>query len=310
MATEEMSINLLKYVFPIVYQTVADINTSEHPCKFIIKGGASINYHLNMLRVNTDGLTYDIDLAPIIRHPNYSTQDYFEKCVQCNNNLYDEIHRRLVISFERDKHLYGISTYNIIKKTHNKLITMQIQINGSNPYDMIDFSYIDIHDEGSTFVKAITKIYGSLNNFIINFRDICSSPQVELCVVKYGLEMTKIYIESKDAWENQKKNLECMLYKYKYEHQVMVNNHLQYMIDVYQHPEVFGPYDPNDDNVKIFTEKIDTAKKRIDHINELISNLTHQLSDEYQIKLKNKFERFRMKYELLQKSFGVNTDMC
>ena len=312
-AKREAKIIILNNIFQIVYQTVAQKNTKREGCKFIIKGGASVKYHLANVRIDTTGLTYDIDISPLFYFPDYASLDYFERCNMCNNMLYEEIYTRIKLSFEHSGRLFDIN-----KVVNNGLITMQIKIDDTGFHDAIDFSYIDPNDEESLFVKTIKKIYGSFESFVEHYGNVFSTPEIEMCVIKYGIERTDGHIKSKESWIRRSELLAIDLQNSLGELQKIKNNKEEYISLIKEF--ISSRYDiteeeketeiQKDMSIIKFNQDISDMNNKIDFINHLIQTYKNQSSDEYQGRLHDKFRRYIEKYELLKRYLGTADDFC
>lgn len=260
---------IFNYIYPHVVEVIHRTNNPVYksPCKFIIKGGASVKYHFDMHGISSAGLTSDIDIAPLFLpqegHTYASDPTYIQNAIQYNMALYESIIRKLT-------HQSRIDHMNIYfnMKFHNGLVTMQIKINDSDYYDMIDLSYINSNDEDSTFMKAILITHGSLENFVTTFNGDFSDVDIELQVATFGYELYFSHVNSIDHWKELLEFFrnEARIYKSRI--------------------ELFG--DDEDD-----VRSLELAQRAIE-------GYERQLSDEYIEKLNDKLLRFQRKISGLE----------
>jgi hypothetical protein len=271
---------LFNYTYPHVIEIVDRINHPHFPSlmghKFIIKGGASVKHHLDMNGIFSGGITFDIDIAPLFLPQDgytYSSDPtYVQNAVTYNTELYGSIEKKL----NHQARVDGLNLY-FNMKSHNGLITMQIKINDSQYYDIIDFSYIDPSDDASTFVNAILKLHGSLEHFVTSFDGIFSDVQTELCVAMFGHDLYESYMSSTDSWM--------------------------------QSLELLRGQALNAQRIKDLGLSDDDDDAQLEIILKMIASYEHQLSDEYISKLRDKLLRFKRKILGLE-LIGGNKDVC
>lgn len=154
--------------------------------KYIIKGGASIMAQIIKSGKDIDLITYDIDIAPMFL-PRIGTEftdgEYETRAKQYNRELYEMIKIKISNKTKLDDH-GGLQTMQIF---HKKWM------------DIVDFSFPDPSDEGSTFIQAINVHYEhGLTEFIVSFfknPTIFCPPALEICIVTFGLKRIKGNLE-------------------------------------------------------------------------------------------------------------------
>lgn len=135
---------IINTIFPVVIKTINDLR-NQYDIPFIIKGGASIKYHLLYDRgIDVPNLTYDIDIVPLLLTDPYVNIE--ARSAELNEILYQELLFELETNFG--------SQVRINSRNDRGLMTIQI-----NNYDVIDISYIDPSDpDPLLFEPSITSM--------------------------------------------------------------------------------------------------------------------------------------------------------
>jgi len=281
MAEEDPRVVLFNTFAPIVATKITEFNyTYANTVNFIIKGGASIDYHITQAGIAHEQFTYDIDVAPLFLptegHTYRDDEMYVTNAKAYCNELYDGITTVIPEGFE------------IFKRDSNGLITMQAKFGEHDFIDIIDLSYIDPDDEGTMFVKSIAKYYPTYRDFVSEFMtlDTIFSPiNIEICVVMYGVKLSQSHLEQIPTWQHRVVEFT----KLRDEENTMFTN-LE---------TIFGN-DPEE--TELHTQKIESFDR-------MIASYTRQLSEEFIGKIKSKIERYRTKGGLLV-SIGGDTAKC
>lgn len=312
---------ILNYIFPHVIESIYKVNISDSPCKFIIKGGASVKYHLEQNNMDATDITYDIDITPLFfpkSVESYTTDDtYIRSALRYNNILYEIIEINL-------KHRSTIdnASLEIMRKEQNGLITMQIKMGDSDFHNMIDLSYIDPCDDDSIFLTVLKTKYRSFSDFVrdfmllqtkLNVSNMFSSIQSEFCVARYSHNKYKMYIDSISTLKN--KHIEIVKYEDVLKEDLL---EIQKKLDILVTDELTVIFDDDMDAEKlesIYSQKreFESQKQGIEFelttSNHFKTIIEYELSDEYLSKINNKIERFIKKCKLLT-SIGAIPESC
>lgn len=329
--------NILNYIFPIVTETVHMINLSQGEVKYIIKGGASIKYHLNGLGINTDGLTYDIDMAPIFFYDG-NEELYLTKALEFNEKMCQALMETLEGRVTRDG-----GNIKFMNNKYNNLISISVSINNSEYIEMIDISYIDPIDGASTFMKSVEKIRRNYNFFAKHFHkmysenisSMFSTPQLEMCVALYGLSTSIKHRDSREKWIQDFRSYTKRLIELQEKLAQLEDQHIEtegdiLELQIYSNKiseeiiELFGEDDGDDaatlrNNFKMaelgnklidIIEEINKTKSEIIVATMMKDNREKIISDQYLAKIEDKISRYNTKITLLQRHFGTKAEFC